>query len=244
MTDLMLLSLGALSMVLGGAVKGTIGVGLPLVVIPLMSLVIPSPQAIGLMVMPVLLSNIWQAYDSGLILQSIKRFAPLLITQAIASIMTVKLTLALSIKQLNTMLAAAVILSVVIMAFKPVLNINAKRESRVSAFMGFASGILGGVSTLTGPVIITYLMALKLSKDEFVSAVSVIYFCGALPLFAAMFWFEKIGIKDLGFSTMALLPMFIGLALGKRMRGKLNEDVFRKLLFAFLVAVSVVLLLK
>ncbi len=244
MTDLMLLSLGALSMVLGGAVKGTIGVGLPLVVIPLMSLVIPSPQAIGLMVMPVLLSNIWQAYDSGLVLQSIKRFAPLLVTQAIASIMTVKLTLALSIKQLNTMLAAAVILSVVIMAFKPVLTINSKKESVVSAFMGFASGILGGVSTLTGPVIITYLMALKLSKDEFVGAVSVIYFCGALPLFAAMFWFEKIGMKDLGFSTMSLLPMFAGLALGKRLRGKLNEEVFRKLLFAFLVVVSIVLLLK
>jgi uncharacterized protein len=240
----MLLSLGALSMVLGGAVKGTIGVGLPLVVIPLMSLVIPSPQAIGLMVMPVLLSNIWQAYGSGRVVQSIKRFAPLLITQAIASIITVKLTLALSIKQLNTMLAAAVILSVVIMAFKPVLTINAKKESRVSAFLGFASGMLGGVSTLTGPVIITYLMALKLSKDEFVSAVSVIYFCGALPLFAAMFWFEKIGMKDLGFSTMSLLPMFAGLALGKRLRGKLNEEVFRKLLFAFLVAVSMVLLLK
>ncbi len=244
MSDLMLLSLGALSMVLGGAVKGTIGVGLPLVVIPLMSLVIPSPQAIGLMVMPVLLSNIWQAFDSGLILQSIKRFAPLLITQAIASIMTVKLTLALSIKQLNAMLAAAVILAVVMMAFKPVLTINARKESLVSALMGFASGMLGGVSTLTGPVIITYLMALKLNKDEFVGAISVIYFCGGLPLFAAMFWFDKIGMKDLGFSTMALLPMFIGLALGKRLRGKLNEEVFRKLLFAFLVAVSIVLLLK
>jgi uncharacterized protein len=213
-------------------------VGLPLVVIPLMSLVIPSPQAIGLIVMPVLLSNIWQAYDSGYVL------APLLIAQAIASIMTVKFTLALSVKQLNTMLAAAVILSVVIMAFKPVLTINAKKESLVSAFMGFASGMLGGVSTLTGPVIITYLMALKLSKDEFVSAVSVIYFCGAVPLFAAMFWFEKIGMKDLGFSTLALLPMFAGLAIGRRMRGKLNEEVFRKLLFAFLVIVSVVLLLK
>jgi uncharacterized protein len=41
-----------------------------------------------------------------------------------------------------------------------------------------------------------------------------------------------------------LVPMFAGLALGKRLRGKLNEEVFRKLLFAFLVAVSMVLFLK
>jgi uncharacterized protein len=244
MSDLLLLSIGALSVVLGGLVKGTISVGLPLVVIPLMSLVIPSPQAIGLMVMPVLLSNIWQAYDSGLIVASIKRFAPLLITQTIASIITVKLTLSLSIKQLDTMLAGAVILAVVFMVFKPTLSINAKRESWTSALLGFASGILGGVSTLTGPVTITYLMALNLKKNEFVSAISIIYFFGAVPLYGAMFWFDRIGLRDLGFSTLALLPMFVGLALGKRLRGKLDEEVFRKLLLAFLVLVAIVLLFK
>jgi uncharacterized protein len=243
-SDWLLLFIGALSVVLGGLVKGTIGVGLPLVFIPLMSLVIPSPQAIGLMVMPVLLSNVWQAYDTGNIVKSVKRFFPLLLTQTVASIVTVKLTLSLSVKQLNMMLAGAVILAVVVMAFKPKLSIDGRKESWTSAGIGFLSGMLGGVSTLTGPVIMTYLLALNLKKNEFVSAISVIYFFGALPLYGAMIWFDRIGVKDLGLSTLALVPMFIGLAIGKQLRGKLDEEMFRKLLFAFLIIVAIVLLLK
>lgn len=54
-----LLTLAAL--LLGGTTKGALGVGLPLVAIPILSLGMPAPQAIALLVMPVLLSNILQA---------------------------------------------------------------------------------------------------------------------------------------------------------------------------------------
>jgi uncharacterized protein len=244
MNDNWLLLLGAASMLLGGAVKGALGVGLPLVVIPLMSLVIPSPQAMGLMVMPVLLSNIWQGFESGYLIASIKRFFPLLVTQTVASVLTVKLTLALSVKELNMMLAGAVILAVALMALKPTLKINAERERWSSAAIGFFSGMLGGISSLTGPIIITYLMALNLKREEFVGGVSVIYFCGALPMYLAMFWFDRIGLKDLGFSMLALLPMFIGLSLGKYLRVRLDEAFFRKALLGFLVIIAALLLLK
>jgi uncharacterized protein len=236
--------IGAVSVVLGGIVKGAIGVGLPLVVIPLMSLVIPSPQAIGLMVIPVLLSNIWQAYDSGYGWRALKRFAPLIVTQAIASIVTVRMTLELSVKQFDMMLAGAVLLAVVLMAFKPTINVSSKSEIVSSAATGLFSGLLGGISSLTGPVTITYLMALKLTKDEFVGAVSVIYFFGAIPVYAAMFWFHRIGVTDLGYSALALLPMGIGLALGKRIRNRLDESLFRNALLIFLSGLALVLLFK
>ncbi len=244
MTDLALYAYGAVSVIFGGVVKGAIGVGLPLMVIPLMSLVIPSPQAIGLMVAPVLVSNIYQAIDTGLIRQSAKRFMPLLITQTIASILTVKMTLALSIKQLNMMLAGAVVLAVVLMSFKPKFSVSPKAESWASAGVGLFSGLLGGISSLTGPIIITYLMALQLKKEEFVGAISVVYFCAAVPMYAAMFWYGRIGWSDLIASCIALAPMFIGLALGKRIRAKLNEDLFRKFLFGFLLLLAVLLLFR
>ena len=47
----------AVMFTVGGVVKGTLGVGLPLVVVPLLSLILPTSQAMGLLVMPVLLSE-------------------------------------------------------------------------------------------------------------------------------------------------------------------------------------------
>lgn len=45
-------------------------------------------------------------------------------------------------------------------------------------------------------------------------------------------------------SCFALVPMFVGLALGRRVRQHLNEALFRSLLLLFLAAVAVLLALK
>jgi len=49
----------ALTFVVGGVVKGVLGVGLPLLAVPLLSLLMAPTHAMGLLVMPVLLSNAW-----------------------------------------------------------------------------------------------------------------------------------------------------------------------------------------
>ena len=49
----------------GGVIKGTLGVGLPLFAVPVMSLFISSTQAIALVSVPVLVSNIWQVWQEG-----------------------------------------------------------------------------------------------------------------------------------------------------------------------------------
>ena len=83
--------MGAAVFVAGGVVKGTLGIGLPLVSVPLLSLFIPATHAIALVAMPVLVSNAWQAFDSGK-LQSLRRFAPLISTQLVATLLTVPMT--------------------------------------------------------------------------------------------------------------------------------------------------------
>lgn len=226
---------------MGGIVKGTLGVGLPLLAVPLMSLLIPSPQAIALVAVPVLASNAWQAVEGGMLRASLGRFWPLMVAQFFATVATVRLTLALSVRELNMMLAASVIIAVVLMALRPTFHVAAGRERLISALVGLVSGLMGGVSSLTGPVIITYLMALRLNRDQFVGCISIIYLGSAIPLYGAMLFYGRLNSVDLGLSTLALLPMATGLALGKRLRQSLPEATFRRLLFIFLIAVACLL---
>jgi uncharacterized protein len=233
-----------LAFVLGGSVKGALGVGLPLVAVPVLSLWIPSPQAIGMMLVPVLSSNVWQAVDGGRLLQSLRRFRGLIIAQIIATVLTVRLTLALSTSQMNVLLACVLLLGVAIMALEPTLRVSPKREEAVGTGIGLFSGLLGGVSSLTGPVVITSLMSLKIDRDTFVASISVIYLSAALPLYGAMLWFHRIVLTDIALSALAMLPMAVGLLLGKMLRQRLAEVVFRKLLLVFLTLIAVTLLLK
>ena len=94
----------ALFFTMGGFVKGTMGVGLPLVVVPTLSLLIPAPQAMGLLVVPVLVSNLWQAVEGGNVRYSIRRFASLILVQMVITLLTVKFSSGLSVGHLNLLI--------------------------------------------------------------------------------------------------------------------------------------------
>jgi uncharacterized protein len=229
--------------VLGGTVKGALGVGLPLVTVPLLSLWLPIPQAIGLMVMPVLLSNLIQSREGAGLRRNVRRFAGMILSQFVVTVLVVKMTLSWSPSQLEFMVALSVLVAVALMAFTPNFEVGPRREAVASVAVGAASGVLGGISSLTGPLVISYLMALKLERDAFIGSISVIYLSGAIPLYGAMLYFGRIGIADVWLSCLALVPMGVGLLMGRALRKRLNEVLFRKILLLFLVMLAVLLLL-
>jgi hypothetical protein len=231
-------------MLLGAFVKGTLGIGMPLVAVPLLSLFLAPTQAIALMAVPVLTSNAWQAWDSGASWRGVRRFLPLITTSMAATLLTVPMTLALSPRAMNQVVAAVVLGALVLLCLPLRLHVPPARERWWSAGVGALSGVLGGVSSLAGPLIVSYLVALRLPREEFIGNISVIYFASALPLYVSMAAHERLGGTELLLSALALLPMAAGLALGKRLRGRLGERWFRRVLLAFLAAVALLLALR
>jgi uncharacterized membrane protein YfcA len=234
----------AVAIMCGGFVKGTLGVGLPLFSVPIMSLMIGSTQAIALVSVPVLVSNILQAWQEASWKASLKRFWPLMVTQATMTVIMVHWTLSFSIQQLNMIVAFALIVAVTLMAFKPSFNTTPEKEPWASALVGITSGLLGGASSLMGPIVISYLMSLKLQRDEFVGCISVIYLNAAWPLYLAMYGFGRMELIDVGYSFFALIPMIIGLKAGAKIRHRLSEETFRRALLGFLTLVAATLLLR
>ena len=234
----------ALMLATGGVVKGALGVGLPLVTVPMLSLLIPASQAIGLLVMPVLLSNLIQAWQGGRLIYALQRFAPLMLAQLAATLLAVYWSQELSARALNIAIAVTVISAVLIMAFQPSGEMPKRHQWWAGPLIGALAGGLGGLSSLTGPMLITYLMALRLRRDEFVGSISIIYFLGAIPMYGAMLWWDRFGWAEVGWSFLAMAPVYLGMALGTRIRGRMSEEAFRRALFAFLLLLSLLLIFK
>lgn len=230
--------------VMGGFVKGTMGVGLPLVVVPTLSLLIPAPQAMGLLVMPVLISNLWQAIEGGNIRYSLKRFGSLVGVQLVVTLLTVKYSSGLSVQNLNLLIAFSLLVAVLWMGAKPNLRVPPPYELAACMVVGALAGFMGGVSSLTGPFIITLLMALRLTREQFIGSISIIYLAGSLPMYGAMLWYGRFGWTEVGLSALGLIPMFAGLQMGKTVRHRLSEENFRKILLAYLFVLAIVLALK
>jgi uncharacterized membrane protein YfcA len=238
------LIIGAAVFLLGALVKGILGVGMPLVVAPLLSLFVSAPMAVALLGMPVLVSNTMQSLEGGLLRYSLSRFGWLIAFQVITTIMTVKLTLNLSVATLDTLLALSVLIATFFMAFSFNMVLPARHERWAGVLVGLASGLMSGVSSLTGPLIIAYLMALKLQRDMFVGSISIIYLSAAVPLYGALWWYGRMGWTECLLSALALIPVVLGLRLGRMLRHRISELWFRRILLWFLVTISLILIIK
>lgn len=231
-------------LVTGGVVKGTLGVGLPLVAVPLLSLVIPAPLAIGLLAVPVLASNGLQAVQGGRLFYALRRFAPLMLAQLVATLLAVYWSRALSIQALNSLIAFTVLTAVVVMVLQPRGEVTPRQERWAGPVIGIIAGAMGGVSSMTGPILITYLMALRLPREEFVGSISIIYLLGAIPMYGAMLWWGRFGWTEVAWSCLALVPVVLGMRMGAVLRRRMSDRGFRLALFAFLTILAVLLLVK
>ena len=64
---------------LAGTVKGLVGLGLPTITIALTSLVLPLPEAIALISLPTIITNVWQAAVGGKFKIIVRRQWPLVV---------------------------------------------------------------------------------------------------------------------------------------------------------------------
>src|SRR5258705_4121928 len=73
----------AVAFVVAGVAKGAIGMGMPPIAIGLMSFAVPLESAIAIMVVPTMVTNIWQAVYGGGFRRLMRRFATMAVTAVV-----------------------------------------------------------------------------------------------------------------------------------------------------------------
>src|SRR3954469_4753302 len=111
-----ILAVAGVAFVLAGFVKGVLGQGLPTVAIGLLSLIMSPGEAAALVVIPALLTNIWQGWFGPSLMPLIWRLWPTLLASFVGTFVATALGLGLLTPEAVTMackaLGQAVIISV------------------------------------------------------------------------------------------------------------------------------------
>ncbi|GMQ90495.1 MAG: sulfite exporter TauE/SafE family protein [Gammaproteobacteria bacterium] len=218
-----------------GTVKGVLGIGLPVVAIPLLAFVMPVPQAVALLPVAIVVSNIWQALHGGYFLPALRRFWPLILGLVVGTVAGAKLLASVDPRALYVVIGVIVMVFALTSFFSPRLRLPARGERWLGLAIGLASGVIGGMSTIYGPALIMFLIALRMPKDEFVGTIATFYVCAAVPLTLALGAFGVMGVGELIASALATLPLLAGMLCGQVLRARLNQEAFRKGLLAMLL---------
>ena len=229
---------------LAGGIKGVLGVGLPTVGMGLLSIVMTPIQAAGILVIPALVTNIWQVASGPALLLLLRRFALMIAATVIGTFATVEFLTGSSQSAatgaLGAVLAAYAIYGLVGRGFE----IRPYSERWLSPLVGFATGILNGA---TGVFVIPgapYLTSLRLDKEELVQILGINAFVCSLALAAALMVHGQLRIEVAGSWVVALVFSLVGMYVGQIVRQRTDEQVFRRTFFIGLLALGTYMCLR
>ena len=222
-----------------GLAKGTFGLGMPFFGLPVMTVAIPFQTALGMFVVPNFTANFQQMLMGGKIVLYLRRFTWLLVTMLASVPFSVQFLL--KADQATCLLIFGV-LSVAfagVQMFPMSFTITAERERWLNPFVGLLAGALAGVSGLYGPVLIVYLMALRLPKDDFVAALSLMYFLGSVALYGTLAAAQVLTLQVLAASAVGAVVIGIMVHFGQYVRERIDEARYRKLILLLLMAIGI-----
>ena len=231
------------AILIGGIIKGTLGVGLPMIAVPLIAFVLPPTTAMILLCFPILCANLLQMkIHKGV---GSYRFFPMLVMLILGLIISGRLILEIDLNTISIIIAVSIITAAVVNLFGLKLKkIDSSHEKSFTMTLGFFSGILGGFSMLFGPPILAYLISMDLEKEFFIRTISTIYFIGGVTFYGSLLYHGLGAIDDLYLSAFLVLPTIVGQFIGTKIRSKLSNEIFKKLILVILIVVGISLLLK
>lgn len=224
---------------LAGTVKGTVGIGLPTAAVGVMSQFVDPRLAISLVVVPSLLTNAWQIVRSQHFGRTLRRYW-LYLACLVPLNGLVAATLAGSIPTEGLILVLGLVIAgfaVMSLTFAPPF-LPERFDRAGQTVAGVASGFLGGLTAIWSPPMVTYLMARRIEKDEFVRASGTMVFMGTVPLVWGFWQSGVLTGPGAGLSALMIVPALAGFTLGEVLRRRLNADRFRRVVLLVFLAMG------
>lgn len=243
-TDALTFVFAALVFVLAGFVKGVIGLGLPTIGVGLLGLVMAPAQAAALLVLPNLVTNIWQLVTGPDVRSLLRRLALMMLGIVLGTWLGALVLPAGASRLATALLGVALVLYAAMGLSALKLSVPARHEVWLGPVVGAVTGV---VTVATGVFVIPavpYLQAIGLQKDDLVQALGLSFLVSTISLALSLTASGLFDVRMAGLSLAALAPALGGMFIGQAMRGRISPVLFRRCFFIGLLALGAYLALR
>ncbi|MGN1288861.1 MAG: sulfite exporter TauE/SafE family protein [Bradyrhizobium sp.] len=231
----------AFAFLLAGFVKGTLGLGLPTVAMGLLATTMAPGQAIAIVIVPAIVTNIWQTFVGPYLRDILRRLWPLMLG-TVAGIWINAGLLTGPYAAYGTVVLGVLL---VIYAIVGLSRFNFKVARRNEKWIGGIVGVITGlISAATGVQVIPsmpFMQAIGMERDELVQALGVFFTTATLAL---AFNLTASGLLTAATAlpgAVAMVASFIGMFIGQAVRTRMQPDVFRRWFLIAMILLGVYL---
>ena len=218
----------ACAFLLAGFVKGVIGLGLPTVSMGLLVVTMPPAQALAIVIVPAVVTNIWQTFVGPYLRDIVRRLWPLMVGTAVGIWLNAgSLTGAYS-RYSAVALGLLLVVYAIMSLSKFSFSVGRRDEKWIGGLVGLITGM---ISAATGVQVIPsmpFMQAIGMEKDELVQALGVFFTVATLAL---AFNLTASGLLTAATAlpgAVAMVASFTGMFIGQAVRSRMQPDVFRR----------------
>lgn len=234
----------ALTFLFAGFVKGVIGMGLPTVAIGLLGVIMPPAQAAALLIVPSLVTNVWQLLTGPRLGALVQRLWSMMLAVCVGTWAGAGVLTSGSAKPAASVLGVVLVVYACMGLAAVRFCVPEHREVWLSPIVGIVTGVVTGATGVFVIPAVPYLQALGLDKEELVQALGLSFTVSTLALGLSLVGGGALGTIGVGASVLALAPALAGMLVGQWVRMRISADAFRRVFFLGMLALGAYLALR
>jgi uncharacterized protein len=223
-----LLLLIAAAFLLAGFIKGVLGLGLPTVSMGLLAVSMPPAQALAIVIVPAIVTNIWQTFVGPYLRDIARRLWPLMVGTVIGIWLNAGLLTGPYAPYGTVILGLLLVIYAIVGLSRFSFKLARRDEKWVGGIVGVITGV---ISAATGVQVIPsmpYLQAIGMENDELVQALGVFFTTATVAL---AFNLTTAGLLTAATAlpgAVAMAASFAGMFIGQAVRTRMQPDAFRR----------------
>jgi uncharacterized protein len=223
-----LLLLIASAFLLAGFIKGVLGLGLPTVSMGLLAVTMPPAQALAIVIVPAIVTNIWQTFVGPYLRDIIVRLWPLMVGTVVGIWLNRGLMTGPYAPYGTVILGLLLVTYALVALSRFSFKVARRNEKWVGGIVGLVTGV---ISAATGVQVIPsmpFMQAIGMDKDELVQALGVFFTTATIAL---AFNLTASGLLTAATAlpgAVAMVASFIGMFIGQAVRSRMQPELFRR----------------
>ena len=216
--------------VFSGFVKGAIGFAMPMIMLSALGSVMSATTAIACLIMPTLVTNIFQAFRQGPqeAVASLKLVRWHVVMVVIFMCVSAPFARILPQPIMYMLLGVPIVIySLWQLSGRP-LALHVRHQRKAEVVTGIIGGLYGGVSGIWGPPLIVYLMTAHVGKTDQVRIQGIVFLIGAVVMVIVHSFTGLLNANTLALSLILVVPSCLGLFLGFALQDRLDVVQFRR----------------
>jgi len=234
----------AASLLVAAYVKGTTGLGFPMIATPVVALLLDIRTAITILLIPNIVMDLTQILRGSLATAVFRRFSWLLLFTVAGVFLGTKVLVMLPLWILNLSLGVMILSFVASNLFRFEFEISPRTEGVLSPAVGIVGGFLNGMTNAAGPALAIYLYSLRLAKTDFIKSIATIFIVTKVSQLVAVSTWNLFTRSTLWLSLEVTLFVLVGFYAGLKTQDRVNQQTFNRGLLIVLTLIGLVLIVR